>query len=204
MKAILPLVFVTTGLAFSTVFSQEAPLTSQPLEGWGEPVDGISVRLHADKSRWRNNETPAFTFDVRNRGDRTYIIFATDKTGRFEVNGVWFQYLGEVIASGGGIRPGEDRTGTAIRINEDGWRGESGKLVLNPGSHTIRFAPEFVEMDSSGSFTVPSNPVEIEIIPGLFELTTLRLFGIAATLVIGAALMIAGITRRQLSKFYAQ
>jgi len=186
------------------VLSQEPPSTSESESGWGEPVKGISVRLHADKSRWRNNETPTLTFDVRNRGDRTYIFFATDQTGRFEVNGSWFQYLGEVIASGGGIRPGEDRFGTAIRISEDGWRGEDRVLVLHPGTQKIRFAPAFLEMDSSGSFTVPSNPVEIEVIPGLFELTNLRTVGIAAALVVGAALMIVRTTRRRLSKFYTQ
>src|SRR5207247_3781247 len=59
----------TTAPAFGPVI-ERARASAADEAAWGEPVEGVSVRLRADKKRWTTNETPTFTLDVRNQRQR--------------------------------------------------------------------------------------------------------------------------------------
>ena len=41
---------------------------------WGEQVEGVQVRLRADKKVWKMGEIPAFKADVRNQGNLELVL----------------------------------------------------------------------------------------------------------------------------------
>src|SRR3954469_1040574 len=66
----------------------EAPPVKQE-PGWGEPVDGVSVRLATDHTNWRIAGVPAFTLALQNQGFRKLTVFQIQETGRLEMDGIW-------------------------------------------------------------------------------------------------------------------
>src|SRR3954468_17440452 len=38
--------------------------------GWGQPIDGVSIRLRSDGTNWSTAQIPALMFDLQNWGAR--------------------------------------------------------------------------------------------------------------------------------------
>ena len=90
-----------------TVFIEKSSADQAVREAaWGEPVEGVSVRLRADKTRWTTNETPTFKLDVRNQGQRKFGTFQAQELGRLEVDGVWYGWTGPIDLKGSGFHRG--------------------------------------------------------------------------------------------------
>jgi hypothetical protein len=148
-------------------------------------VEGVSVRLHADRTRWSSNETPTFTFDLQNSGPRDFITFQLQEMGRVEVDGVWYEWTGAGVWTQSPFRPATSYQGMPVTLAGD-WRPSQDRslntqpptyrpLQLPPGKHAIRFAvtcrdshaPSSKSLINTNSMkpeiVVTSNPVEIEI-----------------------------------------
>ncbi len=157
--------------------SHSAASESNAVVAWGEPVEGVSTRLHADKKRWATNETPTFKYDVRNQGQRKFGTFQGQELGRLEADGVWYGWTGPIDLKGSGLPPGREYHDIPVSLGSywkaaQEWRDKTQApppqipLNLLPGKHTIRFASQIQDSTvkpKPQSIYVPSNPVEIEI-----------------------------------------
>lgn len=142
---------------------------------WGDPVDGVSVRLRADKIGWAINETPALKLDVRNQGQQEFSIAQSQESGRLQVDGVWYGWTGGFDLKGSTFPPGREYDDILVTLGSNWmappeWRDKTQApppqipLKLLPGKHTIRFAPEIRDLTvkpKPQNIYVPSNPVEI-------------------------------------------
>jgi len=141
---------------------------------WGEAVDGVQVRLRAEKPTWGMGETPKFRADVRSQGDQDLLLATVEGLGcELHFDGVKYRHP-------------TDLTGVAyhnIKAWEHGFRFALHKqwttiegnkpLTLTPGKHTVRFAWAGCHYTTVDGGMVPdetrpvllvSNPVEIEIL----------------------------------------
>src|SRR5438876_9874695 len=92
-----------------TVFIEKSSADQAVREAaWGEPVEGVSVRLRADKTKWATNETPTFKLDVRNQGQRELGTTLSQELGRLQVNGVWYSWTGPIDLKGSSLPPGRE------------------------------------------------------------------------------------------------
>ena len=152
----------------------QMPLRAE--DPWGEPVEGVSVRLRAYKTSWASNEMPTFKLDVRNQGTREFSTVQSQETGRLEVDGVWYDWTGGYELKSSWLNPGREYHDiyVSLEINWEAtqeWRDKTQApppkipLKLFPGKHTIRFAQEIrdstVKSKPQNNY-VPSNSVEIE------------------------------------------
>src|SRR5450759_631577 len=94
MKTNLVLAFTVANLSLTQAFSQSQAPSSNAVAVWGEPVEGVSVRLRPEKTKWASNETATFRLDVRNQGQREFYTVQSQETGRLEVDGVWYDWTG--------------------------------------------------------------------------------------------------------------
>lgn len=172
---ILALTFAN--LLLTQAFSQgPAPVTNAAIL-WGQPAEGVSVRLRPDKTRWASNETITFRVDVRNQGQREFHTVQSQMAGRLEVDGVWYRWTGAFDLKTSWLPPGREYRDIPVSLGvlwmtTQGWRDKTQApqpqipLKLVPGKHTIRFAPEIRDIavkPKPQNTYVPSNPVEIEI-----------------------------------------
>jgi WD40 repeat protein len=154
--------------------------------GWGEPVEGVSVRLRAEKVVWRTDEAPLLSADVRNEGTRPFNTSVNSRLWRLEVDGFW--YLGNVDGGSGVEFDATHPLNNLPVLMEPSWRtahenefsgaqyGGGGTwipdnfkrqpLTLHPGKHIVRLAIFALPTRSGGPTVVRavSNPVEIEIV----------------------------------------
>ena len=152
---------------------------------WGRAVEGVQVRLRAEKSKWTEGVEPQFSADVRNLGTRNLLVY---RAGRFwtsselEIDGRWYRRplpehnyrppLSDLV-------PGRQFDKILVNLRR-GWSavdspsqdaGETGvtlsdgQLKLAPGKHTIRVAPTMPLAGNRPGDHVRaiSNAVEIEI-----------------------------------------
>ncbi len=167
----------TNAPAFGPV-TERATASAADEAAWGEPVEGVSVRLRADKIKWATNEIPTFKLDVRNQGQREFYTVQSQESGRLEVDGVWYDWTGPIDLKGSSLPPGREYHDIPVSLGSNWkatqeWRDKTQApppqipLKLLPGKHTIRFAPEIRDITvkpKPQSNYVPSNPAEIEII----------------------------------------
>ena len=155
---------------------------------WGEPVEGVSLRLQAGRTRWSAGETPAFTLELQNQGQRDLVMYELQELGRLEVDGAWYTWGrgGFMAYRGSPFPPGRRYEGLPVMLTPD-WlpkqepstntiRPPRLPLRLLPGQHTIRFSVTCRDSDAALAKTVrkktdpipevvvTSNPVQIEII----------------------------------------
>ena len=156
--------------------ANERTPTSAADTAWGEPFEGLYVRIRADKKRWATNEIPTLKLDVRNQGHREFYTFRSQEPGRLEVDGVWYEWTGGIDLKASPIPPGREYQDIKVPLGLDWkateqWRDKTQPappkipLKLLPGKHTIRFAPQIREIGvepKPRNTYVPSNPIEIE------------------------------------------
>lgn len=161
---------------------------AQAPSDWSASVEGVQIRLHADKHLWRTDEIPALHWDVCNVGQRPHLqVDDGQRRTQLEVDGVWYRWPAflqgaRIIRLG----PGRSLTDQLVTLSpvwsrakpEDvRWRGNDWGAIADPaendtslqltrGKHTIRLAI-FVEPSratGSGGFRVVSPPTEITVV----------------------------------------
>ena len=63
---------------------------------WGEPVEGVSVRLQVDKPFWELPVTPILRASVRNQGRESLWVARAQQPGELEVDGIWYSWWNPV------------------------------------------------------------------------------------------------------------
>ena len=179
VQVVFPVVSYVEGKYVTELIKSEPVKVEVKLKetiAWGEPVEGVSVRLRADKTKWATNETPTFKLDVRNQGQREFYTRRAQESGRLEVDGVWYDWTGPIDLKGSSpLPPGLEYHDIPVSLESNWeatqeWRDKTQApppripLKLLSGKHTIRFAAEIITVkpEPHNNF-VPSNPVEIEI-----------------------------------------
>ena len=153
---------------------------------WGEAVEGVRVRLRADKQQWKVGEWPKLTVDLINRGNRELRIRLTHwpegdvlypMDTQVQLDGVWYGmtvFRGPEVVKPFG--PGSEYSDILAPLHRGyGWqsKGENKPLEFSPGKHSVRLAliahpqgnPEDVDrLGRIPSVRAVSNAVEIEIL----------------------------------------
>ncbi|MBL7152415.1 MAG: hypothetical protein ISS79_01765 [Phycisphaerae bacterium] len=123
---------------------------------WGPLSEGLQCRLRPDRRTWRLDETPAFNFDLRNRGKRTFAFWPAHKLELTEIefDGKWRRWPTPVMIDSHvwPLAPGAQYN--AVTINLDRRFG----IDIRPGKHIVRIAFNLEGV------RVVSNPVGIEIL----------------------------------------
>ena len=122
---------------------------------WGPISEGLQCRLRAERRTWRLNETPAFNFDLRNNGKRTFTFWPAHKLELVEIefDGKWHRWPRDVKTESHvwPLAPGSQFN--AVSIELDG----RFNIDMKPGKHIVRIAYPLEGV------RVVSNPVGIEI-----------------------------------------
>ena len=134
---------------------------------WGEAVEGVQVRLRADKVQWKAGETPTFKAEFRNDGKRELGIPRQQELAQVEFDGTWYYWFGVINIRTPICPPGTHVKDMVLSLGEP-WRssGENKPLNLAPGKHTVRIALPTQTREGREKFRFESNPVEIEILAG--------------------------------------
>ena len=156
----------------------DGPRPGEAEAPWGEAVEGVQVRLRPVKTTWKAGETPRLLADVRNRGERVFLVYRTQETCELEIDGHWYRWGGDFSVKSSAFSPGREYTDIPITL-ADAWArrdaSRSPPLRLEPGRHTVRVAfivktgSEQVVRHSDGRVTmdkpvrVVSNPVDIVV-----------------------------------------
>jgi len=140
---------------------------------WGEAVEGVQVRLRAEKTVWQFGETPTLKLDLRNDGERL-LGFPPEQTAEYgvELDGQWYFRADKVKHIPVPLPPGGRHEGVSISLHPNGWvmpgerESEIESLQLAPGKHVVRVRAMLFPIGSDKGKTVRgvvSNPVEITI-----------------------------------------
>jgi HEAT repeat protein len=144
---------------------------------WGQPNQGLRVRLLPLRSTWRADQAPQLSLDIRNGGRRAVECSnAVMLYCQVQVDGLWHSWA-KPFALGlpiGMLAPGKEYT-LKLRLTDD-WGTPPGDapgvaakdtkwLRLAPGSHLVRVSftgyPELGRRE--GGIRCESNPVQVEI-----------------------------------------
>ena len=159
---------------------------------WGEEVGGVQVRLRAEKTQWKADETPTLMLDVANRtqGMGVLVLYLAGAASRVEIDGWWYSWTEPTeitpstpprvwLSKGSQTSkaleiPLSDKWGPHMERDKADLQGRlqpnSPGLHLAPGIHKVRvsFCP-----DTAYGYREPpsavSNAVEIEILPAAAE-----------------------------------
>jgi RNA polymerase sigma factor (sigma-70 family) len=142
---------------------ERKPPVEKDKQEWGEPVDGIQVRLRASKTAWDAGKRPELVVDVRNRGEKAPHQCRVANFCEIEWDGRWYEYggRGELDCLSATLRPGQEIDEWVKETLDTPWVRKGARNVpLHPaaGKHTVRFAVLF-----DGGPRPVSQPVEIEI-----------------------------------------
>ncbi|GMU20082.1 MAG: hypothetical protein AMXMBFR13_01830 [Phycisphaerae bacterium] len=127
-------------LDFIMVPEEAAEKSGRP---WGQPQDGVQVRLHPIRTTWRSDEAVAFQAEARNKGRFDLHLPEAGNFCQVEVDGRWYEYdIGRSIRRhgreepDGGVgdvyigaspkalpfAPGEFYENLAIELSRDEWQ----------------------------------------------------------------------------------
>ncbi len=185
---LLRIAALLAALAPATCPAQETssgpPASAAP--AWGERVEGVSLRLEATRTRWGAGESPTFSLDVQNQGQRDFLTLQTPEfLGNLEVDGIRYRWCGSGSFAQSPLPPGRRYEGIPLILTPT-WRPDQDKAVtrqsrpilplrFSAGQHTIRFsmtcrdahAPSAKTVRKPGApspeVVVTSNPVRIEV-----------------------------------------
>ena len=136
--------------------------------GWGEPMEGLSVRLQSDSAVLYFCEGIALLLSVRNLGHETFAVPESQEPGELEMDGVWHSYWcswsDPYYVARRPLPPGQQFDNIAVLPVGGDWRKDSAPLNAQAGKHTIRFAVAARRAGPNGGQTLRavSNPVEVE------------------------------------------
>ena len=133
---------------------------------WGQAVDGVQVRLRADRKRWRINEVPTFKADIRSTPK--WRVPLDPKHCVLEIDGRVHNPVGNPGKSGKWRqgRSGEPFLDIPVRAGPQWWP-DVKKLLSEPGKHIVRLGvrpspvPKGLALKAVRRW---SNPVEIEVL----------------------------------------
>jgi beta-lactamase regulating signal transducer with metallopeptidase domain len=132
-----------------------------PQSGWGDPVEGVSVRLSAEGAVWDFQQRGFFKFSVRNQGRQSVAVWRSQAEGELEMDGVWYRWSQPVDASTSVLASGGQFDGLALTVGGE-WRKDANFLAADAGKHTLRFAIP-AQLESGGAWIrVVSNPLDVE------------------------------------------
>ncbi|MHC4085312.1 MAG: HEAT repeat domain-containing protein [Planctomycetota bacterium] len=171
------------------ISSPEINVTIPDVSSWGEAVEGVQVRLRAEKMVWKEGEVPMFTADVRNDGKRNLVLPESPDYCLLEFDEQWFLITGyepgEKVAMGTRLLDfdsGKKQKDIAIKLS-DKWEtmlpselelgaslrsagiivvgpGLRSRLRLTPGKHTIRVR-YILDPSHRGVGINPPEPVQV-------------------------------------------
>ena len=166
-----------------TIKAPELPPILSSVE-WGEEVEGVQLRLRAEKPSWSADETVILKADIKNLGDRVF-FFVPDASASFpdlEYDGEWYwrptAYRGPLVL----FSKGESHYDILIPLEKGYYTRlpDPTPLVVSPGKHTLRVGclmhPN--PQDPVGNraraalVRVVSNPVEIEVVSAPLKKST--------------------------------
>ena len=133
---------------------------------WGDPVDGVSVRLVEGGNRTLQAE-------VRNQGSNNWLVFCVAQFGRLEIDGTQYFWVGHSQGKSRRLSPGQQSDPFPVDYPDfwSRWATRDAKnrhiepLRLSPGEHTLRFAPHLYPEDGGReSHRVWSQPVTIRVV----------------------------------------
>jgi WD40 repeat protein len=166
------------------------PTTEAQKGAWGPAVEGVQIRLWAEKKTWRVDEEVILKVDCRNQGKRDLML--DERTGCFEVDVDHRRYSPDpntiYLVWPAPFGPGQHYNGRPVGL------GRYPGLELAPGKHTIcvvlkatqntvrpvegarvgtivnkdqleAIAQQIEKRRSQPPVVVSSNPIEIEIVP---------------------------------------
>jgi len=148
------LALLLVGQGCETLLPKRGPMAwGEPT--WGESVEGLQCRLRPDRRTWRPTETPSFSFDIRNRGKRTFPFWPAHKLElcQIEFDGKWHRWPCPVMIDSQVWRLAPGTQYNAVTIELD----KRFKIDIKPGKHIVRIA------FSLEAVRVISNPVGIKI-----------------------------------------
>jgi beta-lactamase regulating signal transducer with metallopeptidase domain len=172
-----------------------APAAKPDDQPWGKAIEGMSLRLRAQRTRWSVGESPRFTLDVRNQGRRSFRVFQSPVAGTFLVDGYSFAWsLGWVGGASSPLPPGQTYEGIQASFGE-GWvpmirpgqtyegipapadKSWPGKHFregrLTPGKYTIRYVATLEGASTGGKKiklpVAPDNPTVVTCVSNPME-----------------------------------
>jgi len=172
-----------TGLTLPSELHNNPSAKLVPPYAWGAAVEGVQVRLRAEKAQWKAGETPTFAADIRNQGPRENLAVVESYAFlQLQVDGQWYR---PENPPGGILKPLVPQTMSQAsvplsqswyRIGPDqlgprpqGFTTANPKtyLELSAGKHVVRVGAvvEETKANAGGPIWAVSNPVEIEILP---------------------------------------
>jgi len=165
MKRILKASAVTVlALNLTAVFlveAQAAPAPAAPAAtNWGEPVDGLSVRLTSDSAEVPFN--PILKLSVRNQGKETVLVAQNQLGGQLEADGIWFSWTNVFSGPLVELAPGGQLDNIPINFDTR-WENPSVFFPFGPVGHTARFAP-LARQKGGQAIRAVSNPLDFEIL----------------------------------------
>jgi hypothetical protein len=135
--------------------------------GWGEPVDGLSVRLQSDKLVWYFAESLALRLSVRNLGTEILAVPESQELGELEMDGLWYTFSyprsEPYYVARKPLAPGRQVDNIAVLPTAD-WSKDATRIRAVAGKHTLRFAVLAMRRGPSPgpAIRAVSNPVEVE------------------------------------------
>jgi hypothetical protein len=130
--------------------------------GWGEPVEGLSVQLWAEKAVWDLAQPHHFKVSVRNQGRQTFSVARTQVAGELEVDGVWYVWSNPIYVTFAPLAPGGQVENIPLNTVGGAWRKDLNVLTAGPGKHTIRFAVLARQENGGQVIRAVSNLLEVE------------------------------------------
>ena len=155
-------------LNLSAVFRVEAQ-AAPAATNWGEPVDGLSVRLTSEMAQWPFSKPAILKFSVRNQGKETVLVAQNQLGGQLEAEGIWFSWTNVFNGPMVELAPGAQLDNIPINFDTR-WENDSVFFPFGPGGHTARFTP-LARQKGGQAIRAVSNPVDFDVLlpnfPGL-------------------------------------
>ncbi|MEM7315525.1 MAG: M56 family metallopeptidase, partial [Planctomycetota bacterium] len=165
------LLLMTAVLVAVVVMQSEGQAAREKSDGWGKQVEGIQVRLWTDDIHWKEDETLVFKCEVRNRGERNWLVPRAQQLCEIEFDGKWYRWNAPYSLKMSLLPPRKKYKDIRISLL-DRWTSEDrSTLPLTLGKHTIRVAfparaPQPKSPDAARPVRAISNAIEIEVVRG--------------------------------------
>jgi len=146
-----------------------APRPVLGAEPWGEAVEGVQVRLRADRKAWGPREEPTFSVDVRNV-DSAGLHGMVPAGVEIDFDGARYGWWpGDALLLLDDFGPGREHLGVYRIVLDGSWQDPRDFTTpsLRPGKHAVSVIvrSSLRPDDPRSPFVAVSNPVEIEVLP---------------------------------------